>query len=135
MVEDADRTSGGLVTSPRRIAVGVTAPGISGGGHLYIARGRLVCELGPATRRIAGIASVEHRGDTVHVYRARLVPFWFNVGVRIDDGSVAVRASMWAFGLRSLITTLTEAGFTVEYHRTWVYRGLHYSELVGARRA
>lgn len=114
----------------RTFTVGVTAPGVSGGGHLHVVPNSLVCELGPIAKRVSGIASVTHAGSVVHIYRARLIPFWFNVAAIIDDGSVAVGASTWAFGLNSFVKALNAAGFTVEVHRTWFFRGLHFSDVV-----
>jgi hypothetical protein len=111
--------------------VGVMAPGIGGGGRLWVGPNLLVCVLGPVARRITGITSVQHLGTVVHVYRARLIPFWFNVTARIDDGSSYVLAGRSWFGLRGLIRALTESGFTVELHRTWFFQGLSFSESIG----
>jgi hypothetical protein len=49
---------------------------------------------------------VTHAGHQVHVFRARLVPFWLNVAVAVDDGRIAVRASKSAFELGSLVGVL-----------------------------
>lgn len=108
---------------PVRLNVGVAAPGISGGGHLDVARGALICELGPMARRFAGIDRVVHGSNSVHVFRARLVPFWFNVACVVDDGSSAVLASKSALELNALVRTLRNAGFDVEVHKTWTDRG------------
>lgn len=104
---------------PRRLTVGVTAPGISGGGHLLVATGQLICELGPVSRRVSGIDRVAHAGRQVHIFKARLVPFWFNVSAVIDDGHVAVLAAKSAFELRGLVAAVRRAGYEVTVHKTW----------------
>ena len=108
---------------PNRLTVGVRAPGISGGGHLLVAPGQLICELGPVSRRVSGIDRVAHAGRHVHIFRARLVPFWFNVAAVIDDGHVAVLASKSAFGFRGLVAAARRAGYEVTVHKTWLDRG------------
>jgi hypothetical protein len=108
---------------PIRLTVGVTAAGTSGGGHLDVAPGVLVCELGPMARRFAGIDRVVHGSNSVHVFRARIVPFWFNVACVVDDGRSAVLASKSAFELNALVKTLRNAGFDVEVHKTWTDLG------------
>ena len=96
----------------RHFTVGVAARGgVRGGGTLTIRSGRLECQLGRASRSVSGVERIRHEGMTVDVYRARLVPFWFNVSVVIDDGHAAMLASKSAFGLRGLEATLTEARF------------------------
>ena len=50
---------------------------VAGGGRLTVSPGQLVCEAGPLTRRLSGIERIRHKGAEVHVYRALLVPFWF----------------------------------------------------------
>jgi hypothetical protein len=119
----------------RRFIVGVAARGgIRAGGHLAISPGAVVCELGRVGRRVAEVNSVRHRGDLVHIYKARLVPPWCNVSAVIDDGENALLVSMWSLGLKALTEALTAAGFRVEVHRTWFFRGLHFSEILrGAR--
>jgi hypothetical protein len=88
----------------------------------------LVCELDRFTGRISGFVAVQHKGSIVDVYRARAIPFWFNVGARIDDGKRAVQICTWSLGRRRLIRTLTEAGFTVHLYRTWLFRGSYFPE-------
>lgn len=107
----------------RRLVVGVTTPTMAGGGHLLVGPRELICELGPLNRRLSGFVRVTHTGHQVHVFRARLVPFWFNVSVAVDDGRIAVRASKSAFELGSLVGVLRAAGFEVVVHRTWFDRG------------
>jgi hypothetical protein len=85
-----------------------------------------VCELGPTARRVSHVSSVRHASSSVDVYRARLIPFWFNVCALISDGTVTVGASMWSFGFNRLVAALSDAGFRVELHRTWVHRGLGF---------
>ena len=85
--------------------------------------GELICELGPLNRTLSGFVQVAHAGQQVHVFRARAVPFWFNVAVVVDDGRVAVRASKSAFELGSLVGVLRAAGFDVVVHTTWLDRG------------
>jgi hypothetical protein len=122
-------------TSPIRFAVGVAAPGgIRGGGHLTISPNLLECHLGAVSKRMAGIASVRHRGTHVRVYKARLVPFWCNVSAIVDDGQTAVLASTWSFGLRRLVKALSAAGFQVEVCKTWTFRGLHTLEIISPRK-
>jgi hypothetical protein len=70
-------------------------------------------------------------GSVVEVYKARLIPFWFNVAAVINDGQTVLGASMWSFGLKTLVKSLAAAGFEVNLHRTWFFRGLHYSEMLG----
>jgi len=118
----------------RTFTVGVTAPGISGGGHLFISPDALICELGPIARKVAGIERVQHKGKVVHVYRALFVPFWFNIAALIDDGTSKVQASMWWFGLGTLIGALNAAGYSVELHKTRVFRGLRYTDMKPGRR-
>jgi hypothetical protein len=117
----------------RSFSVGVAAPGMRGGGRLYIAPQVLICTLGPVLRKITGIENVRHRGNHVDVYRAKLVPFWFNVSVPIDDGRTRVGASTWSFGLRSLTRSLKGAGFDVDLHKTWTFRGLSLDALYRIR--
>ena len=102
---------------------------VRGNGHLCIAPGYLVYELGGFTSRLAGIAGLRHKGNLVYVYRSRLVMPWLNVSVRVDDGQTALIASTWCFGLRTLIDALETAGFVVEYHPTWIYRGIRHSQV------
>ena len=99
--------------------------GISGGGHLYIGLNVLVCELGPTAKRVSGIESVHHKGGHVQIYKARLVPFWFNVSVLIDDGRNAVGASMWSFGLHSLVNALTAGWIQGRSSSNLVLSGSH----------
>jgi hypothetical protein len=82
-------------------------------------------------RRISGIERVRHKDNYVHVYKARLIPFWFNVSALITDGHTKVGASMWSFGLRTLVRALKDAGFGVELHKTWFFRGLNFADLSG----
>lgn len=121
-------------TYGRRFLVGVTAPGISGGGHLFISPDALICELDPITKKVARIERVQHKGKVVHVYRALFVPFWFNVAVVIDDGHNRISASVWWPGLRALVGALKDAGYIVEFHRTRTFRGLHYTDMMPGRR-
>lgn len=107
----------------RTFRVGISSPGVSGGGDLYIAPGILICYLSPLTRRIAGIDTVQHHGAVVDVYYSRLMPFWFDTTTRLDDGRTPIGATTWSFARRQLIRTLTAAGFTVHLHRTWFSRG------------
>ncbi|HEX4324851.1 MAG TPA: hypothetical protein VHZ77_09515 [Gaiellaceae bacterium] len=125
----------GGTPNERRFTVGVAARGgVRGGGTLIIGNGRLECQLGRGSRSISGVERVRHEGTTVDVYRARLIPFWCNVSVVIDDGEAAMLASKSAFGLRSLETALTEAGFQVRVHHTWTDRGLSSPEIVAGRK-
>ena len=107
----------------RRLVAGVRTTRVSGGGHLIIGGGYLACELGPVTRRFAGFSHVVHAGTTVHVFRARLIPFWFNVSCVVDDGHRAVVASKSAFELGRLVRALRRAGFETTVHRTWADAG------------
>jgi hypothetical protein len=119
----------------RRFSVGVAARGgIRAGGTLIIRAGVLECQLGRAARAVSGVERVQHAGTTVDVYRARLVPFWFNVSVVIDDGETAMLASTSAFGLHALQQALTKAGFQVRTHRAWTYRGLRSPEILAGRK-
>jgi hypothetical protein len=120
---------------PRRFSVGVSARGgVNAGGHLSVGPGDLMCEFGPVAGRVSGLESVRHRGAVVHIYKARLIPPWFNVGVVVDDGESVCLASTWLFVLKPLTKALTGAGFRVVLHRTWTYRGLHLGEILrGAR--
>lgn len=105
-------------------AVGVSAPRVSGGGRLYIAPQVVICYLGRVSARISGLAAVQHRHTVVDVYKARLIPFWFNVSAVVDDGEQLVVAVMWSFRLPRLTRALQSAGFAVDLHRTWMYRGV-----------
>jgi hypothetical protein len=131
MRSDFESSSAAPSSYERSFAVGVTTTGISGGGHLRVAPNVLVCELGPAVRKISGVVSVRHKDNCVHIYKARLIPFWFNASVLITDGQTKVGASMWSFGLRTLTRVLKEADFDVVLHRTWVFRGLTFADLSG----
>lgn len=131
MKSDFESSSAAPSSYERSFAVGVTTTGISGGGHLRVAPNVLICELGPAARKISGIVSVRQTDNHVHIYKARLIPFWFNVSVLITDGHTKVGASMWSIGLRTLTRVLKDAGFVVELHRTWFYRGLNFADLTG----
>lgn len=113
----------GVPIRRERLTVGVRASGISGGGHLEVAPGHLVCELGPIARKFAGVDRVVHASTSVHVFRARLVPCWFNVACVVDDGHLAVIASKSAFELPSLVRSLRSAEFDVTVHKTWTDRG------------
>lgn len=111
------------VAAARWLAVGVRTHNVAGGGHLEIAPGHLACVLGPLARRVAGFERVVHAGLQVHVFRARLVPFWFNVTCVVDDGHKAVLASKTALSLNKLVMLLRLAGFQPTVHRTWFHRG------------
>ena len=128
-MKGGDGVGGWGVSQPRVLRVGVTVGGVAGGGHLYISPDHLVCEMGAVTRRLAGIERVRHEGRKVHVYRSLLVPCWFNVAVRVDDGQQAARASVSWFQLRHLVRVLVGAGFSVQLHKTWLFRGLTYAEM------
>lgn len=119
-----------LGSPARTFSVGIRAPSIAGGGHLDVAPGFLGCRLGKFTARVSGIDSVRHEGTTVDMFTARLVPPWFNVCVRVDDGERAVGASTWILGRRTLTRTLTACGFTVVEHHTWFFRGMRLQELM-----
>jgi hypothetical protein len=123
MVTSSSPESSPQVQLPRTFSVGITAPNVSGGGQLHVAKGTLICQLGGFTKRLAGVERVRHNSNTVDVFRARLIPFWFNVSTLISDGKTVVRASLWSFGFRSLVDTLGAAGFSVQVHRTWFFRG------------
>jgi hypothetical protein len=110
-------------------------PGMSGGyGHLRVAPQALECELGAMARKFSGIEGVRHNDNTVHVYKARLIPFWFNLSAVISDGQTRVCAFMSAFSLQELVGALKDSGFEVELHRTWLFRGLSFADLSGNQR-
>jgi hypothetical protein len=69
----------------------------------------------------------------VKVFRAKLIPPWFNVTVVIDDGKVSVLASKSAFELSALVATLRHAGFQVAVHKTWRDRGGGSRRTAGGR--
>jgi hypothetical protein len=102
--------------------VGVTTARATAGGHLHIAPNVLTCELGPVARRISGFTEVAHSGSGVTVYRARLVPPWFNVSVLVGDNHRRIRASLPLLHFRRLVSSLEAAGFVVEVKRTWLDR-------------
>jgi hypothetical protein len=73
---------------------------------------------------------LKHKGN-VHVYRARLIPFWFNVTVVITDGQYAIGAAVSAFQLKYLVKRWTKAGFEVRLHRSWFFTGFPFSYALG----
>jgi hypothetical protein len=117
--------------NPVRLVVGIAAPGgWRLGGHLAVSHNKLECQLGSVSGRLAHLQVVHHESRVVDVYHARLIPFWFNVSVVIDNGTTRVLASTWSFGLRRLVRVLRSAGFDVTIHQTWKFRGLSMAEIL-----
>jgi hypothetical protein len=103
--------------------VGVKTDRVSAGGHLYVAPNVLRCMLGPVARRTSDFTEVAHSGFRVTVYRARLVPPWFNIAVLVDDGTRRIRASLPLLHFGRLVSSLEAAGFDVDVKSTWLDRG------------
>jgi hypothetical protein len=115
---------GNQIYLPRTFHVAVDAGGFYGGrGNLEIASGSLVCRLNRVMSSLTGISLIEQRDSPVSITVARLIPFWFNVSVVMEDRQNRIRLFLWIFGLRALHETLEAAGFEVKIRRTWFSRG------------
>jgi hypothetical protein len=119
----------------RRFAVGVAARGgVNARGSLSVAPGYLVCEFGQIAQRISGLESIRHRGDVVHAHTARLIPPWLNLILLIDDGENVCLVTAVLFERKAVMEAVCAAGFRVEVHGSWLFRGLEVRQIYwGAR--
>jgi len=91
---------------------------------LVIQKNDLHLELSRGFAKVAGYPFIAHAGDVVQVFHQRLMPFWLNVSVLIDDGENRLCASMPSLFRKAIIRQLRAAGYQVKVHRTWIFRGL-----------
>ncbi|MGH2528993.1 MAG: hypothetical protein ACRDH0_06660 [Actinomycetota bacterium] len=103
--------------------VGAVVDNCNGGGHLWVAPGTITLDVGPLTRRVAGVERVVHHGSEVVVYESRLIPFWFNTHVVLHDETQGALAAVPLWRRRRLLAVLRGAGFEVKVRRTWLARG------------
>jgi hypothetical protein len=72
---------------------------------------------------MAGARPIRHAARDVHIYVARLVPPWVNVGIVISDGDRTAVATV-PIVLKSKVTrALNGAGFRPIEHSTWLDHG------------